>query len=188
MLVERISGLASLLVLLVFCCAIGAAPAGANDFDYSTSFSCAGPSCTDQVIHIDADPFKGWGNFTIINLGPWGWLDFHIIIFGIDGFGSVENIDWIDSPGFEPTSNQSDLSWVINNDPVTGGILDLYFNSDPVAPGEELNLSVYTDNTFNKIPRFGLIIYPTIVPEPSTALLLASGLVGLAIHGRRRRA
>lgn len=26
------------------------------------------------------------------------------------------------------------------------------------------------------------------VPEPSTALLLASGVIGLAIHGRRRRA
>jgi hypothetical protein len=182
---ERSWVLGSVLALVVFFLAGGGAPASADDFDYSTSFDCYGPGCTDLVLHVDADPYKGWGDFTVINLGPWGWLDFHLIIFEIDG--SVENVDWIDSAGFEPTSNQSDLTWNVDNDS-PGAKLDLYFNSDPVDPYEELTFRVYTDNTCDKVPSFGLIIYPTIVPEPSTALLLAGGLVGLAIRARRKRA
>jgi hypothetical protein len=183
MVIERISRLGILLALAAVYFAIGTAPARADDVTLqNVNFDCAGPSCTAEFIHDDADPFKGWANFTITNIGPWDWLDFHIIIFEVDGWG-IDNIDWIVSGGFEPTSNQSDLSWNINDKS-----LDLEFNSDPVNPYEQLTLSVYTDNTWDKRPRFGLIIYPTIIPEPSTALLLASGLVGLAIHGRRRRA
>ena len=66
-----------------------------------------------------------------------------------------------------------------------GATLDLLFYGDPVLPSETVTFVVYSDNTIDNVSFFGTLYYPTPVPEPSTAVLLAGGLIGLAIHGRR---
>jgi len=53
--------------------------------------------------------------------------------------------------------------------------LDFYFYSNPVNPGETVTFQVYTDNTSNQNAWFGLIIYPTPVPEPATLGILSLG-------------
>ncbi len=85
----------------------------------------------------------------------------------------------------DPTSSQSGLTWAIDNDPA-GAKMDLYYLSDPVAPGATAWFKVYTDNSTYK-QWFGLMIYPTI-PEPGSLLAFATGLIGFAgIMPRKRR-
>jgi hypothetical protein len=187
---KRFLGLGGVLTLAVFCFAIGAAPARADDVNLTTSFSCLGSvACEQQFEHEEAEPFKGWANLTLTNTGTEAWGDLHLMIFEVPGFGSVENVDFIVSAPFEPTKDGSStgLTWVVDNVTV-GATLDLFFYSDPVLPTETVSFSIYTDNTTDQLSFFGLAFYPTPVPEPSTALLLAGGLIGLAIRGRRHRA
>jgi len=56
--------------------------------------------------------------------------------------------------------------------------LDLYFYSDPVAPGETATFTVYTDNTAVPNAWFGVCYWPTPVPEPTGLLLLPRWPVG----------
>jgi hypothetical protein len=64
------------------------------------------------------------------------------------------------------------------------------------APNLSLFSSVIVENFYQSYDNAGAlegqvdftITSITLVPEPSTALLLATGLLGLAAHGRRKRA
>jgi hypothetical protein len=153
----------------------------ADDIDVTTSFDGVGIGVAEQSDHTDADPWKGWLNLTVTNDGDEAWGDFHFEIFQVSS--PVDNVDFIVSSPYEPTSSQSGLTWVVDNATV-GATLDLYFYSDPVMPGDTASFKVYTDNTTNKI-RFGVLFYPTPVPIPSAVWLLGSALFGLI--GIRKR-
>lgn len=190
MVVERISGLGGFLALVVFCFAIGAAPARADDVTLPyAELDCLGATCKQDNIHEDAYPFKGSITLTVKNTGTEAWGDFHFEFFQV-GTEAIDTVDWtVDSP-YEPTKDGSSvgLSWSVDNVTV-GATLDLMFYSDPVLPGDTVTFVVYSDNTtLPHVSFFGTSYYPTPVPEPSTAFLLACGLVGVAIHGRRQRA
>jgi hypothetical protein len=137
--------------------------------------------------HEEASPFKGWANVTVTNTGTQPWGDFHFEFYDPIGGQDISNLAFLDGSGggFDPCSTQSGLTWSIDNGAV-GATMDLFFYSDPVAQFEEVTFSVYTDNTADELPWFGLMIYPTPIPEPATICLLGLGAIGLLRRKRSR--
>lgn len=136
--------------------------------------------------HNDNEPFKGWAYVFVKNTSQTPWGDFHFKIFSYDG-SDVSLVDFRDASmgGMDPISTQNGLSWTINNT-VVGAEMSLYFYGDPVMPGQFAAFQVWTDNTASQV-NFGLMIWPSPVPEPSSLVALASmfGLAGLAWRKRR---
>lgn len=130
-----------------------------------------------ELVHEDAEPFKGSVNLEVLNSGLDPWGDFHFGIYDPIGGQDISNISFLDSttipPGPDPTSSQSPLSWTIDND-VVGATIDLFYYGDPVMPGETATFSVYTDNP-DHVGFFGVMLYPTPVPEPAALSLLVLG-------------
>jgi hypothetical protein len=173
------------LVLTPLAFFLGTAPAWGHDFTYSTDISCLGPDCAVSLDHEEADPFKGWATITVQNSGTEAWGDFHLEIFQVPGYGSVENVDFIVDSPYEPFSpTRPFLTWEVDND-VVGATLDLFFYDNPVEPDEWVSFHVYTDNTTDQVSFFGTLFYPTPVPEPGTFGLLAAGLIGMAAFRKR---
>ena len=141
-----------------------------------------------RATHEDSDPFKGSITLTVTNTGTEAWGDFHFEFFQVGG-ETIDNVHWEVATPYEPTKDGSSvgLSWAVDNVSV-GATLDLLFYGNPVLPSETVTFVIYSDNTADNVSFFGTLYYPTPVPEPGTGLFLAFGLVGLAIHGRRRRA
>jgi hypothetical protein len=172
------------LILIAAACLLFACGAGrvlADPMEWTTSFTTL---ASQTATHDDLDPWKGSATITVTNnTGEW-WTDFHFGIFSVQG-SNISATTFVEGSGMDPTSSQSGLTWVINNNPA-GATMDLYFASNPVAPNATATFVVYTDNSTFK-QRFGMLIYPTI-PEPGSLLAFASGLIGFAgIMLRRRR-
>lgn len=136
------------------------------------------------VNHEDEDPFKGVVNVSVTNNTGIDWGDFHFEIVEIPNWGSVENVDILTSP--LPTSSQTLSSPPVVNNVVVGSTLDYYFYSDPVGNGQTATFSFETNNTTSMVPVFGILMYPTPVPEPGTLCLVALGL-GTMLLARRRK-
>ena len=165
----------------------GAGSAWASDVVLDpASFDCVGSGCSQSSTHADADPFKGSITLTVTNTGTEAWGDFHFNFFQV-GMETIENVHWEVANPYEPTMNGSStgLSWNVDND-VVGATLDLFFYGNPVDPTESVTFVVYSDNTTDNVSFFGTSYYPTPVPEPNTLLLIATGLAGLTVAGRRR--
>ena len=165
---------------------IGAAPVWADSVDVSASFSCLGSGCSQGTDHEEGTgyqdyDFKGWVYLTASNTGSEDWGDFHFEIFQVGSY-SIDNVLFDVSSPNEPTSNRSSLSWNL----VDNHTLDVYFYGDPVGPSETLKINVYTNNVTDQVPFFGVLYYPTPIPEPGTAALMGLSLLGLLAAGRRR--
>jgi hypothetical protein len=174
---------------LILCLAV-LPRAFAHDMDIITEFDGIGPPEGQDYQHEDEDPFKGAVNLTVTNTGTIAWGDFHFEIFQVPGWPTVEDVHFItdyisETEDYRPRMNGSLVDFVVDNE-VVGATLDLYYYADPVLPTETVNFTVYTDNTIDNVPVFGLIIYPTPIPEPATLALV--GLGGLLLLIRRRRA
>lgn len=155
--------------------------------DGSTSFSIELGDSPFEWPHEDSAPFKGLANVTVTNTGTLPWGDFHFGFYDPIGGQDISNLAFRDASlgGVDPTSSQSPLSWSIDN-VVVGATMDLYFYDDPVGVGQAVTFSVYTDNTANMLPWFGLAMYPTPVPEPATICLLGLGAISLLRKKRSR--
>lgn len=137
--------------------------------------------------HPDQDPWKGWAYVFVKNTSQEAWGDFHFKIFSYDG-SDISNVDFRDASmgGMNPISTQTLESWTIDNN-VVGAEMSLYFYGDPVLPGEFAQFQVWTDNTAS-MTNFGICIWPSPVPEPSSLLVLSGSLMGMAgLAWRRRR-
>jgi len=174
-----IAAIGTLLVMLLS----GVAPAKAHDYAPDPFGMTLGQ--TLQLNHGDGDPWAGWVNLTVTNTGTEAWGDFHFEIKEIQGFGSVEKIDWLSDSPYAPISSQSGLTWGVDNLAV-GAMIDLFFYSDPVRPGETATFSVYNVNP-DKRAFFGVCVYPTPVPVPAAAWLLGSGLIALVSRPRKKQ-
>ncbi len=167
---------------------IGHVPrAWADDVVITASFDAVGSSAAQMFQHEEDEPFKGYAFISLTNTGDEPWGDLHLQIFQVPGFGSVVNVDFIVDSPYQPYSiPPRSMTWVVDNDyydGAYGATLDLYFYDDPVLPGGLAQFVVYTDNTTDQVPFFGLLVYPTPIPEPASLLLLAMG--GLLLVRRR---
>ncbi|MCC7408737.1 MAG: PEP-CTERM sorting domain-containing protein [Phycisphaeraceae bacterium] len=168
--------------LLLAASVLLAGQARADDALINATFEGLGPEVVQEFTHEDAEPFKGTVMVNLQNTGTEPWGDFHFEIFGIPGFPSVANIDFVVDAPYQPTGSQSGMTWAVDNVSV-GAKLDLYFYGDPVLPGETAQFVVFTDNA-DHVAFFGVAVYPTPVPEPATLVLMATG--GLLTFRRRR--
>ena len=127
-----------------------------------------------EEVHIDADPWKGTFTLIVQNTSDTAWTDFHFGLFTApseDDASSVYFDDLVLSMvGYTDPTHTIDSYYI---DPVGGDTLDLYFDSNPVLPGEMVGFTVYTDNTTDNV-NFGICFYPT-VPEPATMAMLGLG-------------
>ncbi len=149
----------------------------ADDWDLTGGFGVTGVDLAAEITHEDADPWSSWFNLSMGNWGDEPWGGFHLEIFDSMGGQDISNVVWLDYFFCEPSSTQDGLSWEIDN-PGTGSEIHLYFDDDPVMPGERAEFHVYTTN-YDKIPSFGVRLYPTAVPEPGSLALLALGAIAL---------
>jgi len=160
---------------------IAAVPAFADSVVIDTSFGGTGAGAAQSYPHEDHEPHAGWVTVNVTNTGTEAWGDFHFEIYDPMGTQDISNVHFLVDPPYEPTSTQSPLTWVVDNESV-GAKLDLYYYSDPVYPGQSASFSVYTSNQ-DMLSFFGVMLYPTPIPEPATLLLLG---LGAAVVIRRR--
>ena len=130
-----------------------------------------------QLGHTDQDPWKGWATLTVTNTMLDDWGDFHFqiyepmsysVIFSPAG-GPFVMLDGSNNP-------YPGYSYSISGDQKA---VDFLFYGSPVINSETVTFKVYTDNTANQHAWFGLMVYPTPVPEPATIGLLALGALAL---------
>jgi hypothetical protein len=135
----------------------------------------------DSVLlgHDDQDPFKGWATLTVNNSMDDAWGDFHFEIY--EPLTHYVIFPATPTPSMLDGSNNPYTGYTYVNGTTT---LDFYFYGNPVDPGETVTFKVWTDNTSHTHPWFGLLVYPTPVPEPATIALL--GLGALAVMRKRR--
>ena len=174
------------------CTGSGCAPLLVNDasdpsFDYQSN----------AFVHSDQSPFKGVATIEVTNTGTQSWGDFHFQIFTLapmSGWSKPSDVFFDISGAYYPTYSNSVGGPAIPLDSVvvtpgtasSGAMLDLYFNTNPVAPGQTAVFSIYTDNTEDQ-ELFGLVMYPSVAetPIPGALWLLGAGLANIGALRRR---
>ena len=114
-----------------------------------------------DLVHNDADPWKGWIDVTVTNTGTDPWGDFHFELKDTTGFFSDAMTDW------------AGATWN-----VSATVVDFEFYGNAMEQNDSATFSVYTNNP-NQFSFFTMCITPTPVPEPVTLSLLGFGSLAL---------
>lgn len=168
-----------LLVNLMVVIMLMAAPAMAHDEIVYDTFmlSDVGEAAGGYIEHNDDSGWKGFVQLTVINTGDTAWDDFHFRIFEFDGDANTDVIfTAVDPDGLQdwtPRSTHTLSDWVMGPEE---NALDLYFEDDPVYANGSVTFTIYTDNTSETQPMFGIGFFATPVPVPGSIILLFSGL------------
>lgn len=134
--------------------------------------------------HQDSGEYKGFATITVINTMAEDWGDFHIAIVSWDETNSVF-FDSTQQPSISvPLDSYNGLTYSNDNDYGPTKI-NFNFKENPIAPGDPLTITVYTDNTNGQNDWFGLQFWPTPVPEPATITLL--GIGGFLFASRKQK-
>ncbi|MFW6065197.1 MAG: PEP-CTERM sorting domain-containing protein [Planctomycetota bacterium] len=177
----RMSGLAVLAALAAMMLTTGVASAHDTDLG-NVYFGGTGEDSAYEVTHYDEDPWKGWISVSAVNQSDTAWGNFHFKIADVGE--DVSNVLWVIDDPYEPTTSMTlDAGFPQVDNSAYGGELDFELYGDPVAVGNSANFQVYTDNTTDEVD-FGVMFYPTPIPEPATLAMLAFG--GMAVTLRRR--
>ncbi|MBU0995318.1 MAG: hypothetical protein KJ737_22710 [Proteobacteria bacterium] len=168
-----------MILLVVLLMGVASNPGWAHNFTIS-DLEIDGFYHVNLGEHVEADPWKGVLGLTVTNTGTEAWGDFHFGIFQVGNY-SIDNVFFDVSPPNQPTSTQAGLTWTVTN---FDHNLNLFFNSDPILPGDTATFNVFTDNTTDMVNAFGVYVYPSpvdtnTVPLPSAIFLLVSGIMGL---------
>ena len=130
--------------------------------------------------HDDEYDWKGWATLTVTNSMEEQWGDFHFEIYEPMTYSVIFPTDvtmkMLDGLGNEYTG------YTYAHD--GNKKLDFFFYGSPVNPGETVTFEVYTNNEADNHAWFGLIVYPTPIPEPATIALLGLGAIA-AIRKRK---
>jgi hypothetical protein len=131
----------------------------------------------------DQDPYKGFFQLvTVKNISDEAWGDFHFeLIRELDGFDPSLVVF---SDAEDSWTSQSPSSYVISPDQLK---LDFYFYNALVQPQGTVSFGVYTDNTAGDHNPFGVMYWPTPVPEPAAISMLVLGCGALLARRRRGR-
>ena len=151
---------------------VGGTSVWADTFTYSATFSNM-DEITESEIHDDLglpnEEAKGSATFTFTNSTSQAWGDFHFKINSGTAIFDPNETPLMDSVAFDSEDYQ--LSNGNQN-------LDLYFYDNPVAVGDIVTFTIYTDNTEDQ-GFFGMCFQPSAVPIPSAVWLFGSALLGL---------
>lgn len=143
----------------------------ADDQTLNLTFTDVGSGASQQVTHEDQAPFKGWLTVNVTNNSADPWGDFHFQLIRNLGFGTPSLVVFDDDVYPSVMTGATPYSYTISPDELN---TDFYFYTDPVAPGDSASFQLYTDNTDNE-QFFGVLMYPTPVPEPAALGLLTLG-------------
>ena len=138
-------------------------------------FFAAGTYTTSLVDRSGGGGFKAWN------------IDKDVAPVGCDGNGLCTGFGWLNT--FRITSGEFGLTDI--GDTLRWQTEDIAF-ANAIVGGFTLafdgNVNFFTSDNISSDNLGGLSVVVTPIPEPSTALLLGGGLLGLVARGRRRKA
>lgn len=123
---------------------------------------------------------NGWITINATNNTASDWGDFHMEILDI-GQGSVDNVHFeVGTFSMMPSPDSSQtFTYNIDNTSV-GATIDFFFYGDPVTIGNSGTFKVFVSNPDTVL--FGIVAYPSVVPEPVSSTLFLVGAVSLGVR------